>query len=333
MVPKKTSKRHHHTAQYYLMGWADEDERIWVHRRGWEAPKRLHVRETAFENHMYRLENPSPGIPADALEQILADVVDGPASEILPKLLDGENLSVDERLIFARHLAVQLFRGPSGRSMVKQTTEYMMTDITKEMLKKPKKFLEVTQDASDSSTLTEEQLAQVAQWLNSGQVRVEMSLDQWRVNIFQQLFDGEVSATIASLPWKLVTSHLGRFITSDTPFIMSRVLERATNGRRRGMLSDAVETTFVLDPQHVLLMRPGIDQQPGVAKVKWRRDLNRRTLEHASAEFYASEAQPDLLARFNGMRALEIETATYAMPDNSSIMHSWTPEVSGIPFD
>ena len=178
-----------------------------------------------------------------------------------------------------------------------------------------------------------EQLQQLAEWLDTGEAKIEASDDHWRAFMFGQLFEGDMPAVIASLPWKMVETHLGRFITSDNPFSSSRVFERATNGRRRSLLSNAVETTYPLDPTHVLVMRVGIDETPGIASAKWRRDQNRRILEHAASEFYAAEAQPDMLSRFGSMTRLEMKKATYYESERSSILHTWMPEVAGLPFE
>src|ERR1019366_8311297 len=111
--PKKLSRRHHYLPQMYFRGFADEAEQVCVFDR--KDNKYLHqgVVNTAEKKDFYTIIGPD-GQKTDAVEQMLANIVEAPMKRIIERL-DRKNLTWagEERAVLALFVALLRTRNPA----------------------------------------------------------------------------------------------------------------------------------------------------------------------------------------------------------------------------
>lgn len=302
-----------------------------MYRREWQTPKFLHTRVTGQQTRLYTPTMTSADVSPDVIEHALRDLVDGPASLLLPKLAAGEVLSIDERLTVARHIGVQSIRGPWMRAQYDASAEFLN-------LRTFRGYLEYTakrsaQDpAYDGPKLEQAELVSMLAAIDSGEVGLDFTKDHWLSFVVEALLDPEIPAIIASLPWVVVTTHSGVFVTSDNPVVKARVFDRFPGQPRAGWLSPSIETTYALDPKRLLVMRAGLKEGLGTASKSWREDVNRRCVEYANEEFYSVNEQPGLHLRFAQAAPVRVHTGTIDDGKREPVLHVAEPYVEGRPF-
>lgn len=104
--PKKLSRRHHYLPQMYLRGFADEDDLVWVFDRQKNSYMHQGVINTAVKKDFYSIVG-SDGQKTDAVETLMANIVEGPMKRIIEKL-DRKNLTWEgeDRAILALFVAL-----------------------------------------------------------------------------------------------------------------------------------------------------------------------------------------------------------------------------------
>jgi hypothetical protein len=299
---------------------------VWVHRSDWPDPKPINVVNVGVEKHLYSLVDPQPNVPADVLERGLSDMIDGPASALIPRLIAGDALSADDRLLFAQHLYLQHARSPwmkrEGMRLFAQSHEFALDG-----------FLKSAKAREELIDLAPEEIRGLARELIEARgLKIEVSADLWVVTIIQQLFETDIPTRIAALPWRLIETKTGTFVTSDLPVVNARVADHARNAIRRGWYSDAFETVYPLGPTHVLLIRAGQPTMPGLATAQWRKDVNRRMIGAALREVYAYQPRPEIMQSIGQLTARGLRFETMDMPDRSRLLHYEMPEISGLAF-
>src|SRR5690349_16679523 len=88
---KKQSRRHHYLPQMYLRSFADEDDLVWVFDRQTDTFLHQGVINTAVKKDFYTVVG-ADGRKTDAIETMMANMVEGPTKHIIDKL-DKKNLN------------------------------------------------------------------------------------------------------------------------------------------------------------------------------------------------------------------------------------------------
>ena len=109
----KLSRRHHYLPQMYLRGFADDAEQVWVFDR--KENKFLHqgILNTAVKKDFYTVVG-RDGKKTDAVEQMLANIVEAPMKRIIDRL-DRKNLNWEgeDRAVLALFVALLRTRNPA----------------------------------------------------------------------------------------------------------------------------------------------------------------------------------------------------------------------------
>lgn len=107
-----TAKRHHTVPQFYLRGFAREDQ-IGTVRLPGDIRFLQAVRKAASETHFYTVEGHPEG--ADVFEKSLG-VIEGEVAQIFQVVEDGTwPLDTERRMTLACFMALQALRGPEQR--------------------------------------------------------------------------------------------------------------------------------------------------------------------------------------------------------------------------
>src|ERR1700754_2809381 len=102
----KPSRRHHYLPQMYLRGFADEAEQVWVFDRKENTFLHQGILNTAVKKNFYTAVGPD-GKKTDAVEQMLANIVESPMKRIIERL-DRKNLNWEgeDRAVLALFVAL-----------------------------------------------------------------------------------------------------------------------------------------------------------------------------------------------------------------------------------
>jgi|SRR5579871_431304 len=109
----KLSRRHHYLPQMYLRGFADDAEQVWVFDRKENTYLHQGILNTAVKKDFYTVVGPD-GQKTDAVEQLLANVVEDPTKAIIQRL-DKKNLrwEGEDRAVLAIFVALLRTRNPA----------------------------------------------------------------------------------------------------------------------------------------------------------------------------------------------------------------------------
>jgi hypothetical protein len=329
---QQPSQSHHHTAQHYLRHFSpDNSGEVYVHRREWLTAKRLHTSSTGQQTKLYSLSNPHPEVPVDAIELVLSEEIDGPASAILPRFADGETLARYDRLTFARHLALQSLRTPWAQDQFNKSTEFFTRETFRSFLEHARENPEAASKAI-GKPLPPELIEMALEAINSNGVGFKTSKNAWLTTLMRFLLDQQLPEIIASLPWLIVKSHSGSFVTSDNPVVKARIRPPRPGEQRAGWGAPSVETTYALRPDTALVIRADLRDGIGTAAKSWLKNVNHRCMLYANQEFYASSERPGLHAKFRQVKALSIQTELLTNRTGSDVIHTAEHYVEGIAY-
>ena len=208
---RSIAKRHHHVAQFYLRGFADDDEKLTTVRLPGDKRFTQVVRKAASETNFYAVEGHADG--ADVFEKIFSGV-EGEAAQIFESIAQGVwPLPEKERMALASYIAFQAVRGPEQRRNMEhiraQTARleigYGGRASVKDWVKR-NRGVEVTDEEAE---LVWEQATQPG----GPPIRVAP-----QVHILQiAQMNEELTKYICGRPWTLFEFDRRSLITSDTP--------------------------------------------------------------------------------------------------------------------
>jgi hypothetical protein len=226
----------------------------------------------AVEGRLYSLA--ADDEPADdAFEQRLAQHVDGPTAPLFEKLVREGTLTGDERLQFAYYLALQEFRTPRMRDLVKGMTSQIMNGVLEHLASDPENFKKI--GAPLPVGLGEE----ILDAIRTGGIVAEATNAAWLQLVTAPL---ELAPTIAELDWAVATAPGDiEFITTDTPIVKVLVDRSVPPQFAGGWCSPSAESTLALDPSHVLVIRPEGLNGHSPAPRRWMMDVNARACRQA----------------------------------------------------
>ncbi|VXA98726.1 conserved hypothetical protein [Microbacterium sp. 8M] len=208
-----TAKRHHHVPQFYLRGFADDDQITTVRLPG-DRTYTASVRKTAAENGFYTVPGHQAG--DDVFERLFSEV-EGAAAPVFRKLGEGVwPLEVQDRATLASLIALQVTRGPEQRRnmqhMKARLTQIELSMVGRDGVKDwAKKRSGLVIDDATAELIWE-------QAMRTDGPPVSVTAIDHIIQI------GEMTEAlmpyIAGRPWTLVRFDRRSLITSDTPVVL-----------------------------------------------------------------------------------------------------------------
>jgi hypothetical protein len=183
----------HYIPRYYLSGFS-ENNLLWVHDRLDKASFQTQPKSTGNENRMY----------SNSGETYLANIIEGPADNILDKAKRLENFTNEDRQLLARYIAIMWLRVPNGRSL-----------ITRAVPSVGKAFQQTLSDAAKESVLSIEDKQKIEDQLTK--IISNPTPEIWQ-KLLQTDFYLPIVDDLLSMRWHYLHSKNCDFITSDNPF-------------------------------------------------------------------------------------------------------------------
>jgi hypothetical protein len=288
-------KRHHYVPRFLLRRFSCEptadNPLIWRLDKESGKSSRSNVTNEAVISHYYRIEE-AHGLTATYIENVLS-MIEGDASPLVAKLVDGHTLPPAERVQLALFVWIQFARTPLARTWRAFAQDHAGHLVALKALTDVDHIQQVFEQRGESKTPEE--------------------IDVWRFETMQQLEDGsltivpppdlevltmflhaeEMSLLAASqMSWLGLRAPAGhQFILSDHPVA---VYDPAAAGDApvAWQSSPTVEVTLPLDPSFCLLLTHGSPtyQLVEVAEDDIR-EINLRTYAWAHWTLYGATAQ------------------------------------------
>ena len=215
----KLSRRHHYLPQMYLRGFADEADLLWVFDRQNDTYLHQGVLNTAVKKDFYTIIGPD-GQKTDAVEQMLANSVEGPMKRIIERL-DKKNLKWEgeDRAILALFVGLLRTRNLAFDKDQNESTEqfhrwwakarHPSVEATEESLRQYES--ETGEDMSDVSA------QELFEMIRGDQYE----LDNPRQNNIKMMLSLalEIAQAVFRLKWDILAAPKGMsFLTCDNPF-------------------------------------------------------------------------------------------------------------------
>jgi Protein of unknown function (DUF4238) len=213
------SRRHHYLPQMYQRGFADAAGFVWVFDRQENLYNHQHVVNTCVKKDFYTITGPD-GAKSDKVEQMLANMVEGPMKRIIDRL-DKKNLNWEgeDRAILAlfvallktRNLAFDRDQSEMGEELLRwwAKAKHPSPEAVEEHLRKFEG--ETGEEMADVSAQDLFEMIRDDQYelKNPRQNGIKMMLDL-SLEIAQYLF---------RLNWEVFSAPKGMsFVTCDNPF-------------------------------------------------------------------------------------------------------------------
>lgn len=271
-----TAKRHHAVPRFYLSRFAAKDGLIWLHDLHTQSVARVSPNDAIVEKYLY-----SPGVGEnpkdDAFEKFLAEHVDGPAAPAIARFAEDGVISSDHRQRIALFLAFQELRTPRMRDTVSGMVTQVGERILDILVEHPENMKRTFEEMG--TPMSDEDLGRLVEGVKSGGIKIEATKMAW---LQSAAIASEIASMLESMPWTVVEAPSGvEFLTSDSPIVKVVTDPTVPNHFSGGWLSPAAESTFALDPSHMLVIKPdGTEGRFGVRKA-WCKDVNSRLISHA----------------------------------------------------
>lgn len=272
-MPGDQPRKHHYLPQFYLKGFADENERLLQCDRNTGKLVAVGVGDAAAKKDFHRLETPrgvEPGFDSNAAEKMFAELECIDAEVLRQTLADPAVLERQPRLRagLIGFLQMMFFRVPKVHEMLTNTTGKAI-EAGIRVMEKGGAFGDVPDD--------------IRQYLNGRSIAdvLRPKPKNWLL-IFNMVRLGS-SHDLYKLLWPrnvaiLIAKGFRGFITGDAAVALYDPRARRTALRASGFASPTAEFSFPLSPRMLLLLGHGIS--PGVATVTDDevRQFNRRTI-------------------------------------------------------
>ena len=114
----------HHVPQYYLGGFSQgSGKRIWVYDKQDCRKFLTQVKSIANETGFYTPE----------IEEYLANIVEGPANNVIKKIRDCDQITDHDKAILAEYMAVMMKRVPIGKKLLCEFSPSIADKLSREI--------------------------------------------------------------------------------------------------------------------------------------------------------------------------------------------------------
>lgn len=234
--------KHHYIPQFYLEGFTDRNNNIWVYEKGNPSIRKSRPENEAYQKHYYSFTTPDGKKDSETFEDALSEI-EGQAAPIFQKLKEFkpfDEFDEKERGIFAGFLALTLVRVPNFRQKLErprvETVKIIMDLLASDtaLLKSAIKRLE--RDRGNKIDVPVEELQEFAR-AGKYDIKVNPEFILERIGKYTIKF----APIFYEMKWKFfIATDDYKFVTSDNPLHYCDL----TQDRRVGLLNKNVEVTF-----------------------------------------------------------------------------------------
>jgi hypothetical protein len=259
----------HYIPQYYLNGFSDpfNPTHIWVYEKGTQRIFCTTTENVAKENRRW----------PEAVEQHLANRIEGPARPVLDKMRDRQPITANDKQAFSDYMVIMVKRVPAGlermRANFPATRERVFAQLNAEILRL------IQKDPSRKNIFQQLLLGLPAL---KAKYENEFPVEVWH-NTLNLDSVPRVRAMLPAMTWTFLTSDKKQpFLTSDNPFFF---FEELGIGRPESQITFPISSGVALRATWRKDLTEGYVQ----AKDADIRKINRRTASAATRWVYCSQ--------------------------------------------
>ena len=283
-----TPRIHHYFPQFHLRHFANADGLVFCYDkkdRLQPNPKALPPISIAAESRLY--DNDHPDAPAAAIEQWLAEEVDGPAAAVLTKILELAAITAEERGALARYVISRDLRVPRTRDVILRNAQAHLDSHLARWLQDPER---IRRDivADGGPDMSPEEIVALGKSY-AATVTKGFWLD------FMQKHTLKAAHRLLAKGWALFRARDDcQFMTSDLGILKHRGSFDKPVAPAMGWSTNADGWTMPLTPRLALAMAPGLEPHDRIATPVYTDRFN--TLLVAQAPEFAFSQDEDVLA-------------------------------------
>jgi Protein of unknown function (DUF4238) len=222
--------RHHVVPRFYLEGFISPDDpgALHMYEKGRPSARRLTPRVVASQEHFYTAELLGGVRDSNIVENVLKTLEDQ-AAPILRKTLQGEQLTAEERHLFAYFVATMYLRVPHFRSVNQQIQEERFKEQMRILVTDPRGRDWIEADIRRQEEETGRTCSEDARdFLERPLVEGSFTFEIWPEDTMRLLpVAQEWGHDLEGMQWTFLVADDAQFVTSDNPLV--RVLRRPTS--------------------------------------------------------------------------------------------------------
>jgi len=129
MTKQKPKKRHHYIPVFYLNGFTDKNGCLYVYDKDNKPVFESSPEGIAYENHYFSFMTPHGEKDSETVENNVMSL-EGEFAKVIKKIHNCEDLTVDDRMIFALFIASMMVRVPNMRDNIRRSTAEMIKHMS-----------------------------------------------------------------------------------------------------------------------------------------------------------------------------------------------------------
>lgn len=273
----------HYVPRYYLKGFSLEDGKtIWVYDKNERRCFTTQVKSIANETDFY-----SP-----AVEEYLANSIEGPANDVLKKIRDRAEISADDKQVLSAYMICMMKRVPKGKERLKEHAPGAAEKV-REAIEILLKVAAVNQP--ERAEVIQKRRAEIGKIIDK--YAKEPPREFWLTNMPPEK-SPRVLAALSGMTWRFLTfDGYPAFLTSDNPLFFFTSM---------GIGNPESEVTFPISTHIALWATWRRDLKEGYFPTSSQvvKELNRRTCSIATRYVFHSKREEWVLPLLTKGRCL-----------------------------
>lgn len=218
----KLPKKHHYIPQFYMKGFSQDSNNLWVYDKKSKNPndvKKLTTKTIAFENNFYTYL--SIHKTKETMEDMFCQM-EGLAANVINKIANGHEIDSQEKADLAVFISFLWLRTPkSKKRMAKMTTNLYEQVSRKSIAMTPNQKL-IDFFATRGKVMTDKEIDELKEFATDekrSRFALKIPQNYWIKEMLQLGMD--ITPTFQMCDWEFcVTDKPYAFITSDNPFML-----------------------------------------------------------------------------------------------------------------
>lgn len=249
-----SKKRSHYISRFYLAGFIDPHNKpyVWMYEKGNPTVRKSTAANIAVRRGYYTLLSPEGNKDSEIFENILAKI-ENKLAPIFRRIGQHQNLSDQERILFAIFLAFTMVRVPNYRENIERATAEFMKRMNEILASHPEGFKSMIkkfeEDTGNKIGMPVEELRKFFLGDDySVKIDSQFSLDM------MPLMAGKLASILYRMNWVFgEATDEYKFLTSDNPVFYCDPTRSSRSLCGAGLLNEDAEVTFPVSKELVFI--------------------------------------------------------------------------------
>lgn len=217
MTEPKPKKRHHYIPVFYLRGFVNRDGCLWVYDKDGKGMFESSAEGIAYEKNYFSFITPQGEKDSETVENMMMNL-ESEFSKTVTKIINCEELSVNDRITFAIFVSSMMVRVPNMRDNIRKSTAEMIKHISVFMASHKENFERMMgRYEKDTGNKVGMSLEEFRLWmLNPDNYIVDVD-SQYAIGMALSLLEG-FAKVLFQMKWAFINATDDyKYITSDNP--------------------------------------------------------------------------------------------------------------------